>query len=234
MSQFERNLFLNHCSLQTARQRRKRLMVTVVAGGLFSLGALTTLQAAAGSSGQLGTWHSLHGGGSRLLSGIGVTGFGADALPYALLANVPKTEATADPVAAVDSSTAAAQAAATPSEAPGSSADAARAVIEQWAKAWQSKDIAGYLASYGEGFQPANGMSRDEWTKLRRQRIADKHVIQLELHDIDVQTEAADRVRVNFTQDYRADQFVERGTAKSMLLVLENDGWRIATEESER
>jgi len=233
VSQIDRNLFLNTCSLRAARQRRKRLMVTVLAGGLFSLVALTTLQAASESSGQLSTRQALHGGSSRLLSEIGVAGFGADALPYALLANAPTAEARPDPVAAVASPTPAVEAAATATQPEGpSSAEAARAVIEQWAKAWQSKDVAGYLAAYGESFQPANGMSRDDWAKLRRQRIADKHVIQLDLHDIDVQTEAADRVRVNFTQDYRADQFVERGTAKSMLLVLEKDGWRISAEES--
>jgi len=236
VSQIDRNLFLNTCSLRAARQQRKRLMVTVLAGGLFSLGALTTLQAASESSGQMSTRPSLHGGSSRLLSEIGAAGFGADTLPYALLANAPTAEKMAEPVAASASVEPAAQEAATATapEATASSAEAARAAIDQWAKAWQSKDVAGYLASYGEGFQPANGMSRDDWAKLRRQRIADKHVIQLELRDIDVQPEAADRVRVNFTQDYRADQFVERGTAKSMLLVLEKDGWRIAAEESGR
>jgi hypothetical protein len=39
---------------------------------------------------------------------------------------------------------------------------------------------------------------------------------------------------VNFVQDYRADQFIEKGTAKSMLLVLEKNGWRISAEESGR
>lgn len=112
--------------------------------------------------------------------------------------------------------------------------EAVLAVIDQWAKAWQSKDVTGYLATYGEDFQPTNGISRDDWAKLRRQRISDKRVIQLELRDIEVQTEGADRMRVNFVQDYRADQFVERGTAKSMVLALEKDGWRILAEESVR
>ncbi|PKO85553.1 MAG: hypothetical protein CVU18_19575 [Betaproteobacteria bacterium HGW-Betaproteobacteria-12] len=112
--------------------------------------------------------------------------------------------------------------------------EAVLAAIEQWAKAWRSKDVAGYLAAYGEGFQPANGISRDDWARLRQQRIADKRAIQLELRDIEIQAEVADRVRVNFVQDYRADQFVEMGSAKSLLLALEKDGWRIVAEESTR
>lgn len=121
-----------------------------------------------------------------------------------------------------------------PQDASATSEEAVLAAIEQWAKAWRSKDVAGYLAAYGEDFQPANGVSRDDWAKLRQQRISDKRIIQLELRDIEVQSEAADRVRVSFVQDYRADQFVEKGTAKSLLLALEKDGWRILAEESAR
>jgi len=234
LSQIDRNLFLNRRSPLAARERRKRLMVTALAGGLLSLGALTTLQAASESSGRLSARPSLHGGSSRLLSGIDPAGFAANALPYAVLAAVPKAAAAparaAEPVGTAPDVKAAETP--TPRETPAVSAEAALTVIDQWAKAWQSKDVAGYLATYGERFHPVNGMSRDEWAKLRRQRIADKRVIQLELRDIKVQTEAEDRVWVNFIQDYRADQFVERGTAKSMLLVLEKDGWRILAEAS--
>lgn len=65
------------------------------------------------------------------------------------------------------------------------------AAIDQWAKAWRSKDVAGYLAAYGEGFQPDNGLSRDDWARLRQQWISDKREIQLELHDIEVMRRGA-------------------------------------------
>jgi len=232
----DRNLFLNRCSLHAARQRRKRLVVTALAGALFSMGALSTLQAASESGGQLSIRQPFQGAGSRLLSGVGAAGYAADALPYALLASVPK--AGAGPIRSAEAvdKVVDVEAAATPTPpgTPVDSATAALAVIEQWARAWQGRDVAGYLAAYGEGFQPARGLSRDDWARLRRQRIADKRVIQLELRDIEARTEAADRVRISFVQDYRADQFVERGTAKSMLLVREKDGWRIVAEESAR
>lgn len=240
LSQADRNPSQNRCAQYAARQRRIRFRVSALAGALLSLGALTTLQAASVTSGHLPAKASAHGAHSRLLSGVGTVGFAADALPYAVLAGLSKSAAEQTPASAVaaESSNAVAEVPAAVTEAVQDASvageEAVLAAIDQWAKAWRSKDVAGYLAAYGEGFQPANGVSRDDWAKLRQQRIADKHVIQLELRDIEVQSEAADRVRVSFVQDYRADQFVERGTAKSMVLALEKGGWRILAEESAR
>ena len=238
-SQIDRNLFLTQCSQRDARQRRGRLVVTALVGGLFSLGVLSTLQAASDSGGQLPIKQPAHASGGRLLSGGGNVELAADGLSYAVLTNVPKaaaakpqaiavatTEPAGTPADAREAGVAAAE------EAPAARAEAVLAALDQWAKAWRSKDVDGYLAAYGEGFAPANGVTRDEWAKLRRQRISDKREIQLELRDIAVQTEAADRVRVRFVQDYRADRFIERGIAKSMVLALEKGGWRILAEET--
>ncbi|MBI2278146.1 MAG: nuclear transport factor 2 family protein [Dechloromonas sp.] len=240
LSQADRNPSQNRCAQYAARQRRIRFRVSALAGALLSLGALTTLQAASQSSGHLPLKTSAHGTGSRLLSGVGTVDFAADALPYAVLAGLPRPgaeQASASAVVAESSSAVVEVPAATTEaalDAQAAGEEAVLAAIEQWAKAWRSKDVAAYLAAYGEGFQPANGVSRDDWAKQRQQRIADKRVIQLELRDIEIQSEAADRVRVSFVQDYRADQFVERGTAKLLVLALEKGGWRILAEESAR
>lgn len=236
MSQIDRNLFQSHSS----RQRRTRFVVCTVAGALFTFGALTTLQAASDSSGHFSARQPVQGGGNRLLSGLGTDGIAADALPYAVLANVQKPAAALAPVAAELAEPANAladQPAAgdgSLKEMPVSVEQAALAAIDEWARAWRNKDVDAYLAAYGDAFQPANGIGRDEWARQRQQRIAGKRDIQLDLRDIDVQTEAADRVWVNFVQDYRADRFVELGTAKSMLLALEDGRWRILAEESGR
>lgn len=239
-SQIDRNLFQTHCSRRDARQRRGRLVVTALVGSLFSLGVLSTLQAASDSGGQLPVKQTAHASGGRLLSGGGNVELAADALSYAVLANLPKA-AIAKPQAIAVAAT---ESAGTPSEvleaevaAPEEAAgraEAALAALDQWAEAWRSKDVDGYLAAYGEGFAPANGVTRDEWAKLRRQRISDKREIRLELRDIEYETEGADRVRVSFVQDYRADRFVERGISKAMVLALEKDGWRILAEETVR
>jgi hypothetical protein len=240
MSQTDCNLSRKRCAQRAARQRRIHFVVNTLAGAMLSMGVLATLQAASDSGEHLSVQKTAHGGSSRLLAGVNSGGFAADALPYSVLANLVKPAAVqvkaSEPLVEPDN--------ALPEEPEADSealadAQAARdeavlAAIEQWAKAWRSKDVAGYLAAYGKGFQPANGISRDDWAKQRQQRIADKRVIQLDLRDIEVQAADADRVRVNFVQDYRADQFVEKGTAKSLLLALEKDGWRILAEESAR
>lgn len=240
MSQTDRMPSIKRCAQRAARQRRIHFAVNTLAGALLSMGVLATLQAASDSGEPLSIKQATNGTSSRLLSMIGATGFAPDELPYAFVARVPKAAPApvkaSEVVAEQDNSMPEAPEAASQAT-PDTLAvnqEAVLAAIEQWAKAWRSKDVAGYLAAYGEGFQPANGVSRDDWAKLRQQRIGDKQVIQLELRDIEVQAEAADRVRVSFVQDYRADQFVEKGTAKSLLLALEKDGWRILAEESAR
>lgn len=240
-SQIDRNLFQTQCSRRDARQRRGRLVITALVGGLFSLGVLSTLQAASERGGELPVKQTVHGSGGRLFSGEGNGELAADSLSYAVLANMPKV-AAAKPQA---SELAATESAGTPSDPSGEGvvapedaaaarAEAALAALDQWAEAWRSKDVDGYLAAYGEGFAPANGVTRDEWAKLRRQRISDKREIRLELRDIALETEATDRVRVSFVQDYRADRFVERGITKAMVLALEKGGWRILAEETLR
>jgi len=234
LSQVDRNLFLNSRALRAARLRRAAWLGGLLAGAVFSLGALTPPQAVPEASGQLPLKPSVHGAGSRVLSGVATAGIPADALPYALLAGLPKLGA--GQAKAREMVVAAPEAPQTASgarmDAPPVSPEAVLAAIDHWARAWRSKDVAGYLAAYGEGFQPAEGISRDDWARLRRQRILDKREIRLELRDIEVQSEAADRVRVSFLQDYRADRFVERGAAKSLVLALEKDSWQILAEET--
>lgn len=240
-SQIDRNLFQTQCSRRDARQRRGRLVITALVGGLFSLGVLSTLQAASEGGGDLPVMQTVHGSGGRLLSGGGNVELAPDSLSYAVLANMPRVAATkpkAIELSATESagkpSGATGAGVVAPEDAALARAEAALAALDQWAAAWRSKDVDGYLAAYGDGFTPANGVTRDEWAKLRRQRISDKREIRLELHDVAVETEAADRVRVSFVQDYRADRFVERGITKSMVLALEKGGWRILAEETLR
>lgn len=223
------------CSRRAARQRRTRFLVSIVAGTLFSLGALTSLQAASVSSGQLPVKATAPHASARLLSALGVQGMAADGLSYATLSGLatksPAQDATQAPAKEAE---AAESAAASEQVAEADFKEAAMAALEQWAQSWRSRDVTAYLAAYGENFQPANGLGRDEWAKQRRQRIGDKRDIQLDLREIEVEAESAERIRVKFVQDYRADQFVERGTVKLIVLALENNQWRILSEESVR
>lgn len=222
------------CSMRAARQRRTRFLVNIVAGSLFSMGALNSLQVAAFSDGEFQVNRNAVTASGRLLPSLGEQEVMADGLTYASLtglatkASLPAGAAAANESAAVEAVSANEQAG------QADAREAAMVALEQWAQSWRSRDVEGYLAAYGESFQPANGLGRDEWSRQRRQRIGEKREIQLSLREIQIEAETDARIRVRFVQDYRADQFVERGTAKMIVMALENNVWRIQSEESLR
>ena len=45
------------------------------------------------------------------------------------------------------------------------------ASVQAWAKAWASKDIAGYLATYAADFETPDGLTRTAWEAQRIERI---------------------------------------------------------------
>jgi hypothetical protein len=218
--------------MRAARQRRTRFLVNIVAGSLFSLGALNSLQVAAVSDGEFQVNRNGVTASGRLLPALGEQKVVADGLTYASLTGLAAKAALPAGAAVANESAALEAVSANEQEGQADAREAALAALEQWAQSWRSRDVEGYLAAYGESFQPANGLGREEWSRQRRQRIGEKREIQLSLREIQIESEAAARIRVRFVQDYRADQFVERGTAKMIVMALENNVWRIQSEES--
>lgn len=222
------------CSMRAARQRRTRFLVNIVAGSLFSMGALNSLQVAAFSDGEFQVNRNAVTASGRLLPALGEQEVMADGLTYASLTGLAAKASLPAGAAAANESAAVEAVSANEQEGQADAREAAMAALEQWAQSWRSRDVEGYLAAYGESFQPANGLGRDEWSRQRRQRIGEKREIQLSLREIQIEAETDARIRVRFVQDYRADQFVERGTAKMVVMALENNVWRIQSEESLR
>lgn len=220
------------CSMRAARQRRTRFLVNIVAGTLFSMGALNSLQVAAFSDGEFQVDRNAFTASGRLLPVLGKREVAADGLTYASLIELAAKAPLPAGAAAANESAAVEAVSANEQEGQATAREAAMVALEQWAQSWRSRDVEGYLAAYGENFQPAKGLGRDEWSRQRRQRIGEKREIQLNLREIQIETEADARIRVRFVQDYRADQFVERGTAKMIVMALENNAWRIQSEES--
>lgn len=209
-----------------------RLAVSGVAGVVLSLGVLSSLQAGSVDAGGLlpGKAEPHHGAVNRLLANLGDQPGVAVGLSYGLLAKQTAggTPAGAAAPAAVES---APEAAADPEQ---SRREGALATVDQWAKAWAARDVEGYLGAYSEEFVPGDGQTREAWMRARRQRIAGKHSIRVDLEDISVAPEGEDRLRVSFLQDYHADNYHELATPKSLLLTIEKDGWRIVAETSGR
>jgi ketosteroid isomerase-like protein len=122
---------------------------------------------------------------------------------------------------------------------PGTTAETARpdqpavlAVVELWAAAWSSRDVAAYLACYSGDFRPASDASRRAWEGQRRARILGARQIEIVLSDLQVSWLEAGDVRVRFRQTYKSERFSDT-TSKVLVLRKETDGWRIVTEEVE-
>jgi uncharacterized protein (TIGR02266 family) len=103
--------------------------------------------------------------------------------------------------------------------------------VLSWAQAWSGQRVDDYLGYYADEFVPPNGLSRDEWEIQRFNRLRKPAWIKVELNGLRHQPIDAERVSVTFTQAYSSDTFSD-SVAKTIELVWEDGGWKIATENS--
>lgn len=155
-------------------------------------------------------------------------------------ASAPATATPATP-AAPAAAKAAAETAGTPATAAakvetasaGKSAPAAteevEAAVRAWAKAWASKNMAGYLAAYSPDFQTPGKQSRKRWEEERRVRIVGKSAISVQLSDLTVQMPQPDQATVRFSQHYKAGNLDTR-SRKTLLLEQRSGQWLIVRE----
>lgn len=101
--------------------------------------------------------------------------------------------------------------------------------VQNWAKAWSSKKVDKYLASYGENFQTPNGESRKEWEELRRERISKPASINVEITKIRIKMENPNQAKVSFRQRYRAGSLAKR-TSKTLVMQKTDGKWLIEQE----
>lgn len=101
--------------------------------------------------------------------------------------------------------------------------------VNNWAKAWSSKDLDKYFASYAESFKPAKGESRKAWEQTRRERISKPASINVELANQKVVMDGSDNAKVTFKQTYVANGKPIR-TNKTLMLKKTNGTWLIDQE----
>jgi len=106
-------------------------------------------------------------------------------------------------------------------------------VVTRWAKAWSSKDVDGYLASYANSFQPPKGQSRREWEQSRRERINKPVNIHVDISNLRVIMSDSSHAKASFKQSYRAGSLAQR-TSKTLVMVKSNGKWLIEQEETSR
>ena len=153
------------------------------------------------------------------------TGLSGSTPAIAPAAPAPAQRPLPPPVAAVAAPAATSAAA---SE-PGIDSAGINATLLAWAKAWSAKDANAYLATYAPDFAPEGGLSRASWEQQRRDRISRPSRIGVRALNPEIVRIGADRVRVNFTQDYQSDSFSDQ-VNKALELRSTDGGWKIVRE----
>lgn len=112
-----------------------------------------------------------------------------------------------------------------------SSDDNPMAALQRWSEAWAAQEVRRYLAQYSENFVPADGIPLSAWRDQRVQRISNPEFIKIQISNPQLREISADRVAIEFNQDYQSDRFQDKAR-KRLELVLEQGRWRIVRERS--
>ncbi len=103
--------------------------------------------------------------------------------------------------------------------------------LEEWRRAWESRDTQRYLGFYSDSFR-TQGMDREAFGAYKRRVNRGKKFIRVRLDDVGIYAYPgeADVVVVDFVQHYQSDTF-KRSSRKHQYWRREPAGWRIVFEE---
>lgn len=160
------------------------------------------------------------------MAGAGAMWLSIDSNPQPTIAAAP-IAAIALPIATRSEVVAAAAVAPAPKP---SDDELVRELVESWRAAWAGRDVDSYLACYSADFTPANGLQHDAWAAARRQNISTRSSIVVATHDLTLERLDDWRMKARFLQDYESGGYRETAQAKTLLLVRNESGWKIAGE----
>ena len=103
--------------------------------------------------------------------------------------------------------------------------------VRSWAQAWSEQRVEDYLGAYASGFLPPDGMTRQEWEALRRERVQRPPSIRITVSELEAEPLGEDHMTVRFQQRYETPTYQDEVT-KTLDLVWERDGWKIVQERS--
>ncbi len=103
--------------------------------------------------------------------------------------------------------------------------------LNDWAAAWEAKDVARYMGFYAPGFSSTPG-NTNAWKANRRALVGKKGPIIVKVEEILTQTLAADQVETSFKQTYRSADFTE--VSNKTLTWQKVDGQWFIVKESNR
>ena len=128
------------------------------------------------------------------------------------------------PVASASTPTAAA-----PAPTPLATNRSVLGTVEDWARAWSSKDVEKYLSFYASDFRTPKGEQRGKWEAARREQLTTPRIIAVEVLEPKVTLTDPSHATVVFKQNYRADAFRSSGR-KTLQMVRQGDRWLIQQE----
>ena len=102
--------------------------------------------------------------------------------------------------------------------------------VNDWAKAWSTKDVPTYLGFYANDFQTPGNIPRVAWEKSRQERIDKPKSIQVIISNPKVTATSATHARVTFKQSYHSDT-LKNHTIKTLVLVKTGEKWGIQQEQ---
>ncbi len=104
------------------------------------------------------------------------------------------------------------------------------AAVRAWAQAWAAKDMAGYLASYGQNFDTPGAQPRKSWESDRRARIVGKSSISVKITNLTINVQGT-KATARFKQDYSADT-LNVSSRKTLEMARVGDRWVIVKEST--
>jgi adhesin transport system outer membrane protein len=102
--------------------------------------------------------------------------------------------------------------------------------LNDWAAAWEAKDVSRYMSFYAPSFTSARGNTA-AWKANRRELVGKKGNIGVKLEDIQTKTLSADRVETSFRQTYRSANFNDQ-TTKTLTWQQIDGQWFIVKESN--
>lgn len=108
-----------------------------------------------------------------------------------------------------------------------------REAIEMWRKAWSERNLEAYFLMYADNFEvPSRFASVELWKQYKQRVIASKSFIRVELSDLKIVIDpSGKRAIVDFFQKFRSNSYNGDGP-KRLEMILHNNEWKIAREDS--
>jgi murein L,D-transpeptidase YafK len=104
-----------------------------------------------------------------------------------------------------------------------------RDFLARWEKAWEEKNLGGYLSCYDSSFQ-SGGMNLKAW-KTHKEKLNGKYrSIVVDMQDLKIEQASPFVATASFRQKYEADDYRDEGM-KNLLLVKRGKTWKIKEEE---